>query len=489
MGYSQVAGCFLNTAVCLGSSYWNDPQNPTSVTGLMGGKPDDIQQHDWISNNGFYQTSEKAFDFCTDNFCVTDIQESKFHFPMLDKNFDDYNKCKEEFNAAQSCGDIENDVVYETEVAVCTTFKDQYAKCGGSVAECLTEGCYAGVEGIIDWVSSLCDIVDMTLPVGLIETTNNDEYAASGVKNEASSTNNVVTLGARMVPITDDDDDEFMGAPITDEPTAEPTVSPTHAPSPGGVSGDPHFKTWSGLKYDYHGICDLVLLNHPAFFGGLAMAIHIRSKKTKEWSYISTAVVQIGGETFEVAGTKDGDTHWLNTKKVNSDEWESDSVQISGFKIIFNQPHSNQREYWIDLGNSESIQIKTWKNMVRVDAAVDYGKDTFAGSLGLMGSYPKGIMLARDGVTAMVELENFGQEWQVLSSESKLFRMVDGPQQPQQCEIASKTEMRRRLSQSNVSRQAAELACSHSMNKSDEEFDLCVFDVMAMGDKSAAGAY
>merc|ERR1711865_1300841 len=107
---------------------------------------------------------------------------------------------------------------------------------------------------------------------------------------------------------------------------------------------------------------------------------------------------------------------------------------------------------------------------------------------GLMGSYPEGTMLGRDGRTSLVDLNKFGQEWQVLSSESKLFHEVDGPQHPSKCDVAGKTEMRRRLALSDISREEAEIACSRAA-VGEEEFDLCVFDVMAIGDKSAAGAY
>merc|ERR1712183_1021877 len=125
---------------------------------------------------------------------------------------------------------------------------------------------------------------------------------------------------------------------------------------------------------------------------------------------------------------------------------------------------------------------KTWKDMVRVDMVVNHEKETFKGSLGLMGSYPEGTMLGRDGKTPYADLSKFGQEWQALSSESKLFRVVDGPQYPSKCVLPTKEVMRRRLGRSNISREEAEIACLHSA-VNEEEFDLCVFDVMAIGDK------
>jgi hypothetical protein len=46
----------------------------------------------------------------------------------------------------------------------------------------------------------------------------------------------------------------------------------------GGANGDPHFKTWQGQHYDYHGECDLVLLHSSEFGSGLGLDVHIRTK-------------------------------------------------------------------------------------------------------------------------------------------------------------------------------------------------------------------
>merc|ERR1712232_1440220 len=93
-------------------------------------------------------------------------------------------------------------------------------------------------------------------------------------------------------------------APTTSPPTKKPTAAPTvpvadiEKPtsdkskySASGAKGDPHFKLWDGKAYDFHGICDLVLLHNPEFNNGLGMDIHIRTKKMKHWSYIKTAVI------------------------------------------------------------------------------------------------------------------------------------------------------------------------------------------------------
>merc|ERR1712176_1506252 len=200
--------------------------------------------------------------------------------------------------------------------------------------------------------------------------------------------------------------------PTSPQPTGPNTIAPTPqstdsniAPSSQptnesyqGANGDPHFKTWSGERYDFHGICDLILLSNPNFNDNLGMDIYIRSKKTKQWSYISTAVIRIGIETFEVSGRKDGDTYWVNGVEGygNGDDlmWDEET-NIAGYPITFQRIHSTQRQYTINIGKeNEKIIFKTWKDFVRVDVKNPHDEN-FAGSSGLMGSYPDGKNVGR----------------------------------------------------------------------------------------------
>ena len=68
----------------------------------------------------------------------------------------------------------------------------------------------------------------------------------------------------------------------------------------GGAGGDPHITKWDGLRYDYHGECDLVLLNAPSFGNGNGLTIHIRTKIVKMYSYIAKAAIRIGEDTLEI---------------------------------------------------------------------------------------------------------------------------------------------------------------------------------------------
>merc|ERR1712226_324317 len=270
-------------------------------------------------------------------------------------------------------------------------------------------------------------------------------------------------------------------------------VPGTHAPTvaPAGASGDPHFKTWAGEKYDFHGVCDLVLVQNPTFREGLGMDIHIRTKRTRQWSIISSAAVRIGKDTFEMTGGE-VNSYWLNGVAGNDELTTVDternialSSTLSGHTILFRQENLKTREFEILLGKGESIVLQAWHEMVRVDMK-HASPESFGGSLGLLGTFPKGIKTSRDNATVIEDMNAFGQEWQVLPDEPKLFHAVEGPQAPMKCEIPSSASLRRRLASSMNAAEAAR-ACGHIKNK--DEFDMCVFDVMAMDDKDVSAAH
>lgn len=290
------------------------------------------------------------------------------------------------------------------------------------------------------------------------------------------------------------------GGAKTEVPTPSPTPSPTKN---GGVNGDPHFKTWTGEKYDFHGVCDLVLLHNPNFRDGIGMDIHVRSKLWKQWSYVSTAVISIGVETFEVSGLHDGDTYWLNgingENTHNNKGNEKEELSIAGYPIEYRKVHAYVREYVIKLRTEESIVIKTWKDFVRVDFVGAAREEDFKGSYGLMGAFPTGKKIGRDLTTEIQNVNEFGQEWQVgraagrISDDDnaypdpQLFHEIEGPQFPSRCILPTTTALRRRLAKSEVSREQAETACSHIVDQT--EFDLCVFDVIVTDDQDSANAY
>jgi len=261
----------------------------------------------------------------------------------------------------------------------------------------------------------------------------------------------------------------------------------------GGGEGDPHFQSWSGEHYDYHGVCDLVLVSNPGFGNGVGMDIHIRTERTRSWSYISNAAIRIGEDILEVRGGNQKTNFWINGVSGNQEGvsiGEGNDIMslvgtLSKYPVNVKQINSKHREFVISLGGREKVVVKTWNSFVGVNL-YNSKYEQFKDSVGLMGSYPAGMKLARDNTTTIDDLNKFGQEWQVLSSEPKLFQKMKHPQFPERCEIPSNSEMRRRLVESKVSLKDAKKECA---NVRKDVVDLCVFDVMATNDKSTVGAY
>ena len=78
---------------------------------------------------------------------------------------------------------------------------------------------------------------------------------------------------------------------------------------------DPHFQSFSGRFFSFHGQCDLLLMRSK-MFAGTGVAVHIRTTRVDNtragimsYSYISGVAVQVGKDTLEVT---DGATLLIN---------------------------------------------------------------------------------------------------------------------------------------------------------------------------------
>jgi len=250
-----------------------------------------------------------------------------------------------------------------------------------------------------------------------------------------------------------------------------------------GAQGDPHFKTWSQKLFDFHGVCDLTMLSNEKFENNLGMDIHIRTKKMRMWSYISALAIRIGNDILEVIG-RNGGSYILNgtTNQGNMDG----ALMLAGYPINYTQKSSKQQTFRFNVSTLEAIVIETWNSFVSVRFE-NPNSEHFKDSVGLLGSFPTGAWLARDKVTIINDANSFGQEWQVLEHEAKMFHEVEGPQQPlKKCEIPSTLNMRRRLSERTMTQNEAERAC---IGVEASSMDLCIFDVMATNSKLISGSY
>jgi hypothetical protein len=260
------------------------------------------------------------------------------------------------------------------------------------------------------------------------------------------------------------------------------SVSPDQ-PGDGSGQGDPHFKTWRGQHYDFHGACDLIFLQSKEFESGLGLDVHIRTKIRRDMSYISSAVLRIGSDVLEVESQG---IYYLNG--VASAELPS---EFSGFEFSHTQPTDKQHTFEVHLGGRERIKLKTYQDFVSVLIEQGLSKH-FGHSVGLLGDFGEGRRFARDGKTILDDANVFGQEWQVLDTDPTLFQTVRFPQHPQKCTMPTPktTDMLRRrlLETSSVDELAAEKACAHWGEQGKED---CVFDVLTTGDLEIAvvGAY
>jgi hypothetical protein len=124
----------------------------------------------------------------------------------------------------------------------------------------------------------------------------------------------------------------------------------------GGAQGDPHFKTWRGQHFNFHGVCDLILLQSKEFESGLGLDVHIRTHMRRDMSYISSAVLRIGSDVLEVESQG---VYYLNG--VAGADLPS---EFGGFEFLHTQPTDKQHVFEVHLEGRERIMIKTYKDFV-----------------------------------------------------------------------------------------------------------------------------
>jgi hypothetical protein len=196
---------------------------------------------------------------------------------------------------------------------------------------------------------------------------------------------------------------------------------------------------------------------------------------------------------LEVTGGKDGGSYWVNKQKGTEVDHRDQILTLAGFTVNVHRNGPHQVGYRIDLGlgSSDAVGIATFKDFVEVNLkAVHAAK--FLGSVGLMGNFPKGELVGRDGESVFQDTNDFSKEWQVLSNEPLLFHSTEGSiHHPQECAmpkitLESSRKLRRRLGEVMTTEEDVERACAHA---DADSRDACIFDVLATNDKDLAGAY
>jgi hypothetical protein len=261
-------------------------------------------------------------------------------------------------------------------------------------------------------------------------------------------------------------------------PTRAPSRVDTKSPTPGGF-GEPHFKTWRGHRFDYHGECDLVLLRSNTFASGKGIEIIIRTKiaHPRAYSYIASAVLKIGTDILQVDG--------FGVYYFNGKEAAELPDNVAGFPLAYTQTEKKRHIFDLRLNDHDHhhILLREFKGFISVN--VDQVGEYFYDCTGLLGSFETGEMLARDGATIMKDDPvAFGQEWQVRDTEDMHFQTARFPQYPESCLMADAAQVaRRRLEATDITHDKAEEACAHL---AEEDRADCVFDVLETGDLDMA---
>jgi len=285
--------------------------------------------------------------------------------------------------------------------------------------------------------------------------------------------------------------DATIPPPVIEDPAPSPSRDEVTPPAPtnSGSGGDPHIITWKNEHFEYHGQCDLVLVKDPDFADGKGMEIHVRTKLVRHWSYIKNAAIKIGDDILEIEGSADADDaeahYWFNYEYQGELEGG-----VAGFPVTQALPSVYKRRYIIDLSSKlpgASIIVELYKEFVRV--RFNGNEQAFGKTVGLLGDYKSGKTLARDGITVLDDFTEFGDEWQVLPSEPRLFHEVSHPQFPELCIKPEdpRGERKRRLSESSISVEEAEAACASL--KDPLSIKDCVYDILATQDLDMVGAF
>ena len=198
------------------------------------------------------------------------------------------------------------------------------------------------------------------------------------------------------------------------------------------------------------------------------------------YSFIESAAIEIGSDILVVSSF--GDYSFNRVQSAALPE------TMGGFPITADPKDETNSRFHIELGKTESLVVKTFKDMVSVSLN-GTRVENFGESMGMLGRFGDGAKVARDGSTILNDPTAFAMEWQVRPDvDGSLFHLARHPQFPVQCILPSPTKRDSRRLRGSISEEQAELACEHLVD--DGERARCVFDVLGTQDLDlAAGAY
>ena len=465
-------GCVLNSKFCLPPSM----VDTEDIVGLLG-TPDGLTNNEWTTPSGAELSQanmDKAHGYamCTKNWCVRSAEQSIFGY-LEGTSHSTYMNCDATYS--KGADDIILDPPEECVTCCEASGKEE------NYDDCLLECALAGADGVEQCVIDIEDTVvladvEKKCKDPVVPTTPTDP----GTVVEDKVDPYVPPEEQPEIPEEPEEEEPEPEEPEEEEPEEEEpetrTISfPTNEKekNPASSSGDPHFKTWTGEKYDYHGECDLVLIDHPSFGAGMGLKVYIRTTRVKYFSYIEQIVVQINGKVLEF--NNDVNNFMISYQKVEAPK-KYQETKFAGF-VVRRDPKALSIRLDESGAKIDLIQRANGFPAVVLDAA---GTDIFKGSLGLLGDFTSGKKLARDGETEIEDPTEFALEWQVRDTEPLLFSSARFPQFPTQCTPPKKI-LGNRLGLSHMQEEAEKVCAAWKTDKED-----CIFDVIATRDVLAA---
>lgn len=148
---SSTGGCVMNTKVCLPDDWERSNER---IVGLLG-TPNDIQADDWMDTNNqpvpIPTTKEglrfdTAYDYCTENWCIKQEEDSLFTYVSGESYAGFYN-----------CG-LPNDEV--TKQCVLSPADELADVCGADNYACLVDACAGGPQEGKNYITTEIDMLD-----------------------------------------------------------------------------------------------------------------------------------------------------------------------------------------------------------------------------------------------------------------------------------------------------------------------------------------